>query len=74
MSPTMVREGLLDCQVCVPKGWTDEQAIEFANKAYPAGTTNGWQIVREGSKWLAGDPERVPCEEDPDNVHILMEI
>jgi len=60
-------------QVCVPADWSDEQVKEFADRANMCGTTAGWQIVREGSKYLAGDPERVPCHDRAGFVHIMLE-
>lgn len=71
MSGTVLRSGMLDMQVCVPKRWTDEEIVAFAEKMNPAGTQNGWQIRREGNPDLAGDPERMPCERDKDNRHHL---
>ena len=65
--------GLLDMQVCVPKEWTDGQVLQFAEKAYPCGTTNGWMIRREGDEDLQGAPERNPCSERKDFVHIMLD-
>ena len=70
---TVTKHGLLDMQVCVPKEWTDEQVIEFAEQKYPCGTTNGWQVRREGDEALAGSPERVECAQDPNSVHIMLD-
>lgn len=71
--PQVTRLGVLDMQVCVPADWTDEQVIRFAEEKYPAGTTAGWQIRREGDKHLAGDPERAQCHERPGCVHIMLD-
>ena len=73
MKPGITKFGALDMQVCVPKEWTDKQVIEFANDNNPARTTGGWCVVKEGSIYLAGDPERVTCKEHPRNVHIMLE-
>jgi hypothetical protein len=67
------REGIFDVQVCVPAGWTDEQVVAFANEAYPCSTRGGWFIRREGDHALCGDPERCQCEEDPNNVHVMLD-
>ena len=69
----LLRSGGLDCQVCVPHDWTDEQAIAFAESQRPCGTEHGWSIRREGDKALAGDPERQRCTERDGYVHIVMD-
>ena len=73
MSAKVTHFGFLDMQVCVPAEWTDEQAIAFAEKEFPCGTTNGWQIRREGSEALQGSPERVPCDGRDEHVHIMLD-
>ncbi|MHC4620534.1 MAG: hypothetical protein ACYTEQ_22530 [Planctomycetota bacterium] len=69
----ITKYGLLDMQVCVPKDWTDEDVIAFAEKGFPSGTNHGWSIRKEGDKYLAGAPERQPCEERKDFVHIMLD-
>ena len=69
MKPEITRYGILDMQVCVPKDWTDEQVLEFAEANNPG----GWQIRREGDPFLNGDPERVPCDEREGFVHIMLD-
>jgi hypothetical protein len=61
---------------CVPKDWTDEQVVSFAEKEYPCGTTNGWQIRRQGDKALAGCDERVQCEGKgrEDRVYLMLDV
>lgn len=75
-SATVTQRGALDMQVCVPKEWTDDEVIHFANTANPCGTSQGWVIRREGDPALHGDPERIPCAEidRPDNVHIMLDV
>jgi len=68
----VTRRGLLDMQVCIPKSWEDGEVLEFAEAENPCGTTHGWSIRREGSEYLSGSPERVPCVEKPDYVHIML--
>jgi len=63
----------LDMQVCVPKDWSDEQVVAFAEKHYPCGTSGGWGIRREGHELLAGFPERAQCIEHEDNCHIMLD-
>jgi len=71
---SVTRKGLLlDMQVCVPSDWTDDQVRDFAEYKNPAGTTNGWQIRREGHDALKGAPERINCTMKPNHVHIMME-
>lgn len=73
MEAEVTRGGIFDMQVCVPSDWTDEQVQHFAEQEYPCGTQAGWQIRREGSKYLAGDPERQPCEEREGCVHVMLD-
>ena len=65
--------GALDMQVCVPKDWTDEQVIAFAEKENPCGTKYGWHVRKEGSKLLGACHERVPCEKFENMVHIVLD-
>lgn len=71
--PQVTKRAALGMQVCVPKGWTDEQVVEFANRENPSGTTAGWAIRREGDSALAGDPERVDCRGRDGFVHIMLD-
>ena len=71
--PKILWHGALDMQVCVPKEWTDEQVKEFADRANPCGTTNGWFIRKQGDKLLAGCNERVTCEKDGRFCHIMLD-
>jgi len=71
--PTVTRRGSLDMQVCVPADWSDDQVVEFASIANPCGTVDGWGIRREGSKYLAGAPERRICEDRKGFVHITLD-
>lgn len=73
MSAQVIRMSLLDMQVCVPKAWTDQQALAYADKAYPCGTSEGWRIRRQGHRRLKGMDERVKCDECADHVHIMMD-
>jgi hypothetical protein len=71
--PVVTNYGILDMQVCVPKDWTDEQVVEFANKINPTEIDSKWQIRRAGDKALAGDPERVDCHERKGYVHMMLD-
>ena len=73
MNPEVIRHSLLSLQVCVPSSWDDEAVRDFAEKERPCGTTNGWEIRRQGSKYLAGCDERVQCQDRPDFVHIVLD-
>lgn len=73
MAAQVTRRGFLDMQVCVPAGYTDEQALEFAESQNPCGTEGGWMVRKEGSKYLAGAPERRECEEREGYVHITLD-
>ena len=72
-APQVCRSHPLDMQVCVPKNWSDKQVVEFAEANNPCGTSGGWQIRKEGSKFLAGAPERVPCNDRAGMVHIMLD-
>lgn len=67
------RRGILDMQVCVPKTWTDDQVVKFAEQKNPCGTTNGWSIRRQGSQFLSGSDERTQCDEVEGRVHIMLD-
>jgi len=71
--PQVIRVGFLDVQVCVPEDWTDDQASEFTNQAAPTGISNGWEMKKTGNSTLAGDPERVKCDDREHYVHIMFE-
>ena len=73
MSAQVTRQGILDMQVCVPTNWNDEQVIAFAEAENCCGTTGGWQIRREGDKFLGGAPERRPCRDREGFVHIMLD-
>ncbi len=71
--PMALRCNPLDMQVCVPKVWTEQQALEFAEKNNPCGTANGWSLRRKGSEYLGGDDERQQCSEHESHVHIMLD-
>jgi len=64
--------GLLSMQVCVPKGWSNEEISRFARMAVPCGTSNGWQM-RKQEEYATPDQERVPCSERTNFVHVLFD-
>ena len=71
--PEVTRHGIIDMQVCVPSTFTDIDVLAFAERNNPCGTSNGWFIRKDGDKLLAGDPERVQCEDRQDCVHIMLD-
>lgn len=71
--PQVTRTGALDMQVCVPEDWTNEQIKAFANRENLCGTTNGWQIRKQGDESLAGCDERVPCEGRKGFIHVMLD-
>jgi hypothetical protein len=73
MEPEVTYRGMLDMQVCVPTDYTDEQALEFAGRENPCGTTNGWAIRKAGDKALLDSPERQPCADREGCVHIMLD-
>lgn len=66
MAEFVTQYGILDIQVCVPREYTDDQAISFAEGEYPSGVTSGWKVRDD-------DPVRVTCSLHPENVHITMD-
>ena len=70
--PNMPRMGALDCQICVPKEYSNQEAIDAAEELYRCGTSGGWRVVTS-VEYLNGDNERVQCERYPENVHIMLE-
>ena len=73
VKPEVTQRHLLSMQICVPKEWTDEQALAFAEYENPCGTSGGWGIRREGDYRHQGYPERNPCEERTGYVHIMFD-
>lgn len=71
--PMVTHTGLLDMQVCVPEGWTDNEAHDFASRENPCGTFNGWAMRKNGDEALGGCDERVPCVERAGFVHIMFD-
>jgi hypothetical protein len=59
--------GICHMQVCATADATDEEVLEIANRENPSGTSRGWaSVVREGE----GAP--VPCESEPQRIHLLV--
>jgi len=73
MSGEVLRRGVLDMHVCVPKEWSDHEVLDFAESENQCGTENGWFIRKQGDKALAGDAERVVCAENANRVHIMLD-
>jgi len=71
--PEVTRMGALDMQVCVPRDWDDERVRTFAESKYPCGTTNGWQIRKQGDEALKGKDERVQCSQKSGCVHVMLD-
>lgn len=71
--PEVTYSGFLDMQVCVPKDWTDQQVVAFAEEKNPCGTTAGWAIRRQGDRELSEYSERVECAQHPGKVHIMLD-
>lgn len=73
MGPEVTRSGILDMQVCVPKEWTDDQIVRFANSSNPCGASNGWLIRKQGDEYLNGDPERQKCTDREGFIHVMLD-
>ena len=74
ISPQVIRNGLLNMQLCVPNEWDDNQIITFAQWQNPAGTTTGWCVTPEGHETLAGSPARVTCAQRKRFIHVLVHV
>lgn len=72
--PVVTRNGLFTMQVCVPKTFTDEETVEYANRVNPAGTSHGWFLCQQGNPVLNGDDSIVQCLERPNCVHRVLEV
>lgn len=72
-SATITQRNALDMQVCVPQDWTDKRVLEFANFENPCIGGHFWIIRREEDKILAGDRERIPCNDRDGFVHIMLD-
>ena len=70
----IIRIGFFQMQLCVPKEFSDKEIIEFAERENPAGTQNGWNLVRDGDEILGGDSARVQCLEIEDNIHVVVVV
>ena len=64
--PNVARMNVFGMQVCVPKEFTDDQIIAFAEQENPAGTSTGWFIIE--------DMGRVQCQELAGHHHIVLEV
>lgn len=71
-NPCVTKSGLVLMQVCVPHGWTDEQAENFANSRNPTGIRSRWTVIKDGDESLKGDPERAKCKSRDGFVHIML--
>lgn len=63
--PEVLRSCLLQMQVCVPEGYTDEQVEDFSNINNPTGISSQWTIRQE-------IPVRAQCEERTGCVHLIL--
>lgn len=74
MSGVILKKSVFSLGVCVPASWTDEQVERWANHAYPAVTSAGWQVRKEGDRLVTPEsPERAQCEQEPDRVHLVLD-
>lgn len=75
----VTHSGILDCQVCVPAGWTDEQVKAFADSANPCGTSLGWHVRKQADyreDLQDRQLERVACsgaQGRPGYVHVMLD-
>ncbi len=62
--PSVLQAKLLGLQICVPKDYTDEQAVRVGESRWPCCTSTGWHVdERQG---------RVVCSKDADMVHVVL--
>lgn len=52
MQAEIIRLGIFQVQVCVPKDWEDKKIIDFVEKQNPSGTVSGWQIEEKDDKFV----------------------
>lgn len=71
--PQVVRYGIIDMQVCVPKSYKDKEVKAFADNSNPSGTEHGWFIRKNGDLALAGAQERERCSDRLGFVHIMLD-
>lgn len=63
---------VLSVFLCVPKSWTDQQAIDFAieNELKNQGRRNPTYVVRE--KHPVAGPRSVDCDDRKDFKHLVL--
>lgn len=61
----VIRHGFLQCQVCVPKILSHLDIEKQTNAQNPTGIDSKWRISEEAG--------RIQCEQNPDNVHMILE-
>ncbi len=57
--------------VCVPKSWTDEKIIAYAEKVNACQAPGGWFIRKES--FVDGEPQFTTCVTKEDFVHITLD-
>lgn len=73
MKPEITQMNLFAMQVCVPKTFTDQEVLDFAEETSPCGTTQGWAIRKGCDVASNGYPERNPCDKRDGCVHIVLD-
>jgi hypothetical protein len=63
--------GFLHRIVCVPKTWTDEQTLAFAETEDPAGTSGGWQFADPDPDVMSGEVS-CQCPDEEGRIHRLL--
>ena len=54
-------------QICVPRDWSDKQALEFAEQEYPCSHSQGWQIRESRGN------NRSRCVNFDSHCHIVLD-
>lgn len=66
--------GIVHCVVCAPKDWSADRISDEKTRADPPGTSvNRWVVSepRERSDQFNG-VNQLPCPDDPNRIHWLM--
>jgi hypothetical protein len=64
----------LTMRLCVPKTMLNKQIIAFAEQENPSGTATGWHIAEKGNYCLLGAEPRIQCDNDENNVHLVVYV
>ncbi len=73
MTAEIIQAYPFSIQLCVPETWTNEQILAFGETTRPCGTEYGWFIRPDGTPETSNTRERVQCELNSNNVHVILD-